>query len=358
MKKGAGPWRVFARARLSRAGNAGLVASIVVALAGIGLSALATYAGHLGSAATASPAKTASIEMAPFAGAAPTERDRAVLRVIEGAPPFRFAAPELSVASARPTLRPKIVIILDDMGIDPVLGAQALALPGPMSYSFLPYGPSSPALARRAREAGDDVLLHLPMEPLGEADPGPNALRRDMAGAEFLKALEWNLSQFDGYVGVNNHMGSALTGDLAAMKTIIALLRDRGLFFLDSVTTGASVARRAGDGLGVEVMARDVFLDPTPGDADEVRRQLALAERIARETGYVIAIGHPRPETLAVLGPWATTAKARGFDLAPLSALRETTSAPLPVAATVTSPVKSTVNSSGPVLAASRDLRQ
>jgi hypothetical protein len=116
-------------------------------------------------------------------------------------------------------------------------------------------------------------------------------------------------------------MGSKLTRDDQAMKRILAFLDRRGLFFLDSLTTGDSKASLAGASVGAEVLVRDVFLDAEPGE-DAVRRQLALAERIAEETGYVIAIAHPRRDTLAVLGPWLTTAPARGFRLETITALR------------------------------------
>ncbi len=165
-------------------------------------------------------------------------------------------------------------------------------------------------------------MLHLPMEPSGGADPGPHALKSAMTGADFLRNLEWNLDRFDGYVGVNNHMGSKLTEDIAAMKTLIAYLDDKGVFFVDSVTTPQSAARQAAREIGIDIYARDVFLDDEAGIEEVVKTQLALAERIARETGYVVAIGHPRPETLDVLGPWLTTAPARGFDLVFASALK------------------------------------
>jgi len=186
----------------------------------------------------------------------------------------------------------------------------------------LPYANGVSDQAAAARAAGGEVMLHLPMEPAGNADPGPHALKAGMTGGEFLRALEWNLERFDGYVAVNNHMGSRLTADIAAMKTLIAYLNDKGVFFVDSITTPQTAVRQAAREIGVDIFSRDVFLDDKAGSEAEVRTQLALAERIAQETGYVVAIGHPRKETLDVLGPWLTTAPARGFDLVFASALK------------------------------------
>ncbi len=303
-----------------RAGNAGLIASFVIAVAGAALGALAAYLGELGASATASRELAASSPTALILREA-GPRETIVRRVIERFPTGEFPLERLPAPMLAPALRPKIAIVLDDVGLDPAAAEQALALPGPIAFSILPYSHRVEALAARAAETGGEVMLHLPMEPRGDEDPGPNALYTDMTGAAFLRTLEWNLNRFDGYTGVNNHMGSALTADVAAMKTVLAYLRREGFYFLDSVTTGETVARSAGAQVGAKVIARDVFLDPTPGDAAEVRRQLRLAEEIARETGYVVAIGHPRPETLEVLGPWLASAKARGFDLTTPSVL-------------------------------------
>jgi len=224
--------------------------------------------------------------------------------------------------------RPKIVVIIDDMGVDRRASEMAITLPGPITYSFLPYARNVGGLVEKARLAGGEIMLHLPMEPRGNADPGPRALKTGMTGGGFIKDLEWNLSRFDGYVGVNNHMGSKLTADIAAMKTLLGYLEHEKLFFLDSLTTDETAVRSAAREIGVSVYARDVFLDDAVGDRESIRRQLALAEHIARETGYVVAIGHPRHETLEVLGPWLTSAPARGLELVYASALPGLTAPP------------------------------
>lgn len=287
----------------------------MIAIAGAVLGAGAAYVGEFGAGAAASASTPAfAREPAQVVIERAVRREEMVRRVIERFPLERFSAPDVVVAEPAP--RPRIAIILDDMGLDPDAASAALSLPGPVSYSILPYAADIEWLALRAARGEGDVMLHLPMEPANSHDnPGPDALRGDMSRRNFLRALEWNLSRFDGYVGVNNHMGSKLTADGAAMKEVLAKLVVRGVYFLDSKTTGASVAQQAGAQLGMVVLARDVFLDPTPGDSAEVRRQLRLVEQIARETGYAVAIGHPRPETLSVLGPWLATAEARGFDL-------------------------------------------
>jgi len=305
-----------------RAGNAGLIATMAMAFAGILVGALSAYLGQRGVGATAAIVRAPSTQTEIAEDPARAERERIIAEIVSGTPE-RLRPPEGDVpAYMRPAIRPKIVIILDDMGVDRRNSERALTLPGPVTYSFLPYAGKVRALADTARKGGAEVMLHLPMEPQGDADPGPHALKGDMTGSELLKALEWNLDRFEGYTGINNHMGSKLTEDIAVMKTLLAYLNHRGVFFLDSVTTSDSAARQAANELGLDIFSRDVFLDDEVGDTEAVKTQLALAERIARETGYVVAIGHPRPETLEVLGPWLTTAPARGYELVFASALR------------------------------------
>lgn len=217
---------------------------------------------------------------------------------------------------------PKLIVIFDDMGIDRRAFEEVMTFPGPVTLSFLPYAEGVQPLVDRARARGDDILLHLPMEPAGDADAGPHSLSASMGAEKLFRELAWNLERFDGYVGVNNHMGSKATRNEETMKRVLSLLDQRGLFFINSLTTGASVAAKAGAAVGAEVYVRDVFLDAEPG-REAVRRQLALAEEIAAKTGYALVICHPRRETLDVMGPWLTTALARGYDLATVSSLRE-----------------------------------
>lgn len=296
-----------------------MLASIVMAIAGVVLGAAGSYLGGQGASVRASRAQIVSLDLrdAPLvAGATREARARIVERVLSGAPPERFDAPPLLPG------RPRIIVIFDDMGLDKRAFEQVMLLPGPLTLSFLPYAGDLQPMADRARARGDAVMLHLPMDPDGDADPGPHSLALDMAGSRLLKELDWNLSRLTGFVGVNNHMGSKFTRDLPMMKTVLSVLESEGLFFLDSLTTSESVANEAGAAVGATVFARDVFLDPEAG-RETVRAQLAQLERIARETGYVVAICHPRPDTIAVIGPWLTSAPTRGFELATVSALYE-----------------------------------
>src|SRR5690606_34427058 len=135
------------------------------------------------------------------------------------------------------------------------------------------------------RAHGHELMLHLPMEPEGAVtDPGPNALLLDLPPEELRRRLVVSLNRFDGYVGLNNHMGSRFTADRPAMELVLGEVKARGLLFLDSRTTDRSVGDRVADEMGVPRARRDVFLD-NDRDPAAIRRQLALAEERALGNG-------------------------------------------------------------------------
>lgn len=304
---------------VDRRRSRGLYAAVIAA-------SLGTIAGVIGAASTgrltdAGAVYAAMLDLrdAPLAGASGARSDL-IASIAAADVPERFAAPAGSIGN-RAGARPKLMIIFDDMGLDREAFAEVMSLPGPVTLSFLPYASNVQPLVDEARARGDDILLHLPMEPSGSADPGPHSLDADMSPDELFGQLSWNLNRFEGYVGVNNHMGSKFTRNEQSMKRVLSYIDSRGLLFVDSLTTGKSKAMAAGAAVGAEVYGRDVFLDPEPG-RKIIQDQLELAERIALKTGYAIVIGHPRRDTLDVLGPWLTTAPARGFDLAGVSSVR------------------------------------
>jgi polysaccharide deacetylase 2 family uncharacterized protein YibQ len=220
--------------------------------------------------------------------------------------------------------RPMIAIVLDDAGLNQRLTSRAVALDAPLTIAFMSYADHLQSQVATARAAGHEILLHLPMEAMDlEENTGPNALLTGLPDAELERRIAWNLERFDGYVGVNNHMGSRFTADRAAMDRLMRRLAERGLMFLDSRTTPRTTADDSARAAGIPVLSRDVFLDNAPGKA-AVLQQLAAAEEIARATGAAIAIGHPHTWTLSALEAWLPEAEKRGITVVPLTAILRT----------------------------------
>ncbi len=215
--------------------------------------------------------------------------------------------------------KPLVAIVIDDVGLDRPRSKRAWELPGPLTLSFLPYAKDLREQAKAARAHGNELMLHLPMEPNGRADPGPNALLVALTDTELRQRVNVALDSFDGYVGVNNHMGSRFTAFRPGMETTLRQFKARGLLFLDSRTTPETVGDQLAQELGVPSVARNVFLDDDES-IDAVRRKLAETEAVARRQGFVVAIGHPHEATLQALGEWLPGLSARGLVLSPLSA--------------------------------------
>jgi polysaccharide deacetylase 2 family uncharacterized protein YibQ len=225
-----------------------------------------------------------------------------------------------AVASAHADERPIIAIVLDDLGLNRRNTAAVNDLPAPLTLAFLPYAGRIEAQTQAAHDAGHELMLHMPMEPLGSEWPGPDALTTKIDQREFTKRLLKNLDRFEGFVGINNHMGSKLTSDSSRMDVVMQELRKRDVLFLDSKTSARSVAGNVAGEHGVPNTTRDIFLDNVI-NIDSIKRQLELTERVARQTGSAVAIGHPHGTTIEALRQWLPTLEARGFALAPISAV-------------------------------------
>lgn len=201
---------------------------------------------------------------------------------------------------------PRLVVIIDDLGESLHQAKEFLSLKFPVTFAVLPHSGKTREVARLAAEQGRDVLLHQPMEPRDyphRADPGPGALFVDMPAEQILAVLAENLAQVPQAIGVNNHMGSRFTADNAGMATVFQELKWRGLFFLDSLTTGDSVAQQQARGVGLTHLRRHIFLDNVQ-NVQAILFQLRKAESLALTSEPVIAIGHPYPETLEALRIW------------------------------------------------------
>ena len=246
-------------------------------------------------------------EAAPTPAAAPpasTADEPTWLRNAVPAPPF--------------TGQPQIAIVIDDLGLDRDRTRRAIALSGPVTLSFLAYASELPRQTEAARQAGHELIVHIPMEPIVR----PKLVSQNTGGVvhdELLRRLRWDLGRFTGYVGVNNHMGNRLTTDPESIKAVIGELKARGLLFLDS-GGGAGGAVSVAQRLGVPTVSRDIFLDDDVS-AVAIKARLADLEKVARQSGTAIAIGHPHDQTLDVLTAWLASLPSKGLQLVPLTAI-------------------------------------
>ena len=213
---------------------------------------------------------------------------------------FRRIALLGALALAAPSYAGKLSIVIDDFGYRPQTENQVLAMPSTISVAVLPNAPHAREMATKAHNSGHEVLIHLPMAPLSKQPLEKDTLRPDMSSDEIERIIREAVDKVPYAVGLNNHMGSAMTSSLFGMQKVMQALSRYNLYFLDSMTIGNSQAMRAANGTGVKVIKRRVFLDDTQNEAD-IRVQFNRAIDLARRNGSAIAIGHPHPTTVRVL---------------------------------------------------------
>jgi polysaccharide deacetylase 2 family uncharacterized protein YibQ len=216
--------------------------------------------------------------------------------------------------------RPRIAIVVDDLGPDKQVAEELLRLDAPLTFSILPLLRYSRRIAQKAHDQGREVILHFPMEPRGFPleDPGEGALFVSMSKGELLRQVRRDLAAVPFIRGVNNHMGSRFMEHGEKVRLVLGELKKRDLFFLDSRTTAKSTGYRIARELSLKAAERDVFLDNESGVKD-MEAQLEKLIRIARERGKAIGICHPRPPTILALKRMIATIQTRGIRIVPLS---------------------------------------
>lgn len=228
---------------------------------------------------------------------------------------------------ARPLPRPmptgpRIALVVSGMGISDSATAHAIEkLPPEVTLSFAPYGANLQSWIGKARAAGHEVLLELPMEPFGypQNDPGPYTLLTSLQTAENISRLEWLLSRFTGYAGVMNYQGARFTSSQAALSPVLGALKERGLMYVDNGASQRSLAPRIAGEIRLPLSVGSRLVDPVqnPGVIDQ---SLAALEASAKEAGVAVGVASAFPVTVDALTRWAETLKEKGFVLVPVTA--------------------------------------
>ncbi|ABR00315.1 divergent polysaccharide deacetylase family protein [Haemophilus influenzae] len=194
----------------------------------------------------------------------------------------------------------KLAIVIDDVGYHSKEDAAVFAMPREISVAIIPAAPYARVRNQEAKSQGRDILIHMPMQPISAIKIEDGGLHLGMSAAQVNDRVNTAKNIVRDAIGMNNHMGSAATADPQLMTYLMTALQEKHLFFLDSRTIGKSVAGKIAKEQGVRSLDRHIFLDDSNEFAD-VQRQFKAAIHYARKHGSAIAIGHPRPNTIAVL---------------------------------------------------------
>ncbi len=220
-----------------------------------------------------------------------------------------------SAAEANAPSKPRITIIIDDLGYALQAGRRAVNLPGPIVYAVLPQTPRGKTLAELANASGKEVLLHLPLQSVDDEHAvEPGGITLDMSRKTFTRVLTQNLRAVPFVIGVNGHRGSLLTRHPGHMRWLMEEIGTRDLLFVDSYTTHHSIALDIAREAGVPATRRDVFLDSDPRPPS-IAREFRRLKALARKRGSAVGIGHPYPNTLDFLEKELPTLDRQGYRL-------------------------------------------
>ena len=217
---------------------------------------------------------------------------------------------------------PRIALLIGGMGLAPRATELAIAsLPGAVTLGFAPYGADLARETARAREAGHEVVLQIPMEPFDfpRDNPGPHTLLAGPGKAANIDHLIWLMSRFTGYAGVANFLGGKLTADAKALTPVLREIAARGLFYVDDGTSAQSLAMTLAPGQALSAARADVVLNST-AEPEAIEAALTRLEAIAHDKGVAIGVASALPPSIAIIGRFARALEARGIALIPLSA--------------------------------------
>ena len=225
-------------------------------------------------------------------------------------------SPQLSTVeqSALPRVhasRPRIVLIIDDLGFEGQPLDRVMSLDPNVNCAILPNANRAAEFAEKLNARGYEILCHLPMEPQGNETPGRNAILTSLSDDEIARRTRENIEAIPHARGMNNHMGSRATTDRRVMTSVLRAM-PHGMYFIDSRTIGNSVAAEVAHEMNVRTAARNVFLDDDEREF-AVRKQVAELAATAERNGFAIGIGHPHPATMRVLAEELPELRARGF---------------------------------------------
>jgi uncharacterized protein len=259
---------------------------------------------------------------APIVGVSETTKDGQLPRISDsGSKP--------SVVYARPVSMnvthsdsPRIAIILGGMGLSEDLTQRAAKeLPPDVSFAFAPYGNNLQNQVDAARKNGHEILLQVPMEPVGfpATNPGPKTLLADSDKAANLEALHWHMSRFAGYTSIINYMGGRFLANPAALKPMLAEIKQRGLLFIEDGTMPLTAATSVAKMTGTQTRRANLVID-SDSNPQSIAAALSLLENEAETNGIAIGTGSGLPATIDAVKEWAKQAAERGIILIPASA--------------------------------------
>jgi polysaccharide deacetylase 2 family uncharacterized protein YibQ len=239
--------------------------------------------------------------------------------VSDGLKPFTVYAAEADRAKA--ARMPVVSIVVGGLGVGAAKTTDAIMkLPAAVTLAFTPYGSDPGKLAERARAQRHEILLQVPMEPFDypDNDPGPQTLLTSLTPDQNIDRLHWQMSRFQGYVGILSYMGARFTASEPSLAPVLRETAKRGLIFVDDGASPRSAASQLAGSHNLPFAKAEVIIDAVPTPV-EIDRALARLEMLARDHGTAVGLATALPGTIARIAEWAKKVEARGIVLVPIT---------------------------------------
>jgi len=194
----------------------------------------------------------------------------------------------------------RIAIVIDDFGYSSSMAEEIAGLSIHVTWAIIPYIRGTARAVSLAENNNVPYLVHIPMQAFIDEGGGPYLIGEGMSSGDIQEQVVRIMKDFPGAVGINNHRGSKATSDRDIMEAFMSGLSGRGLIYLDSRTSGSSIAYDVARKKGIPALVNNIFLDNSK-DPEEIASVFAKALKRARKDGRLIAICHVRPGTLKFL---------------------------------------------------------
>jgi len=211
----------------------------------------------------------------------------------------------------------KIAVIIDDVGYPSKNIEAFLKFKGKLTFSVLPFQKESKRYSEILKNNDFEIMVHIPMQPLNypEINPGKYAILSSDVKVEVDEKLNKIINDIPYAEGANNHMGSKATQDKDLMWDVLEILKNRRMFFIDSLTTSKSCAYDVALKLNIPTSKRDIFLD-NEDSFSYINNQFEKLKDIAKAKGKAVGIGHfSKKNTIKVLNYQLQTLKNQNFRL-------------------------------------------
>lgn len=187
----------------------------------------------------------------------------------------------------------KIALIIDDFGNDnSEVIKEYLRFPEKITFAVIPGNKYSKEIGKSAFENGFEVIIHLPMESEQPQEKVESILlkgKMDRKNVE--KIINLSVKELPMARGISNHMGSKTTEDAVSMKLLADVLKRKGFYFVDCLTSDKSRAFEVFKKSKMKVLKRDVFLDDEENESI-ILSQLNELTKVAKGNGKAVGIGH------------------------------------------------------------------